>query len=115
MYERRRQPLLSPRLFTQRLLWHFGCALLLLVVSLALGMAGYRHYEHLPWRNAFENSAMLLGGMGPVDNPVSNGGKVFAGVYALYAGLVFIAGSAIMLAPILHRLLHSFHSDERDK
>jgi hypothetical protein len=115
MYERHRQPLLPRSRFVRRLLWHCAFALLLLAVSLALGIAGYEHYEHLPWRNAFENSAMLLGGMGPVDNPASDAGKVFAGIYALYAGLMFIAGTTIILAPILHRMLHFFHSDERDK
>jgi len=115
MYERHRQPLLPRSRFVRRLLWHSAFALLLLAVSLALGMAGYEHYEHLSWRSAFENSAMLLGGMGPVDNPASEAGKVFAGVYALYAGLVFIAGATLILAPILHRMLHFFHSDERDK
>jgi len=115
MYERHRQPLLPRTLFVRRLLWHCACAVLLLAVSLALGMAGYEHYEYLPWRAAFENCAMLLGGMGPVDNPATDPGKVFAGLYALYAGLVFIASTSLVLAPVLHRLLHSFHSDERDK
>jgi hypothetical protein len=115
MYEHRRQPILPPRLFLLRLLRHFALAVLLLGLSLGLGMAGYRHYEHLPWRDAFENAAMLLGGMGPVNNPVTNAGKLFAGGYALYAGLVFIATSGIILAPLLHRLLHLFHGDEKDK
>lgn len=115
MYERHRQPVLPRARFVRRLLWHFGCVLALLAVSLAIGMAGYEHYEHLPWRSAFENSAMLLGGMGPVDNPASDAGKLFAGAYALYAGLMFIAGASIILAPVLHRMLHYFHSDERDK
>jgi hypothetical protein len=84
------------------------------MVSLGLGMAGYVYYEALPWRSAFLNSAMLLGGMGPVDSPRTDGGKVFAGVYALYAGLVFIVVSGIVLAPLVHRLLHRFHSDAHD-
>jgi hypothetical protein len=115
MYEPHRQPLLSRARFVRRLAWHVACAVLLLAASLALGMAGYQHYEHLPWRDAFENAAMLLGGMGPVDTPHSDAGKVFAGAYALYAGLVFIVTASLILAPVLHRMLHIFHSDERDK
>jgi hypothetical protein len=79
--------------------------------SLLLGMAGYAHFEGLAWRDAFLNAAMLLGGMGPVDAPRTDGGKVFAGLYALYAGLVFLVAVAILLAPVVHRLLHKFHWD----
>jgi hypothetical protein len=74
---------------------------------------GYMHYERLPWRDAFLNSAMLLGGMGPVDAPRTPGGKLFAGAYALYAGLVFLVAIAIVVAPLVHRLLHRFHWDEK--
>jgi len=79
--------------------------------SLAIGMAGYAHFENLPWRDAFLNAAMLLGGMGPVESPITNGGKLFAGFYALYAGLVFLVAAAILVAPVVHRLLHKFHWD----
>lgn len=72
-------------------------------------------FEGLRWRDAFLNSAMLLGGMGPVDDPVTDGGKLFAGIYALYAGLFFIFLLALMLAPVVHRILHRFHWEgERD-
>jgi hypothetical protein len=81
----------------------------IVAASLALGMAGYMFFEHLPWRDAFLNSAMLLGGMGPVDNPRSDGGKLFAGCYALYAGLVFLISIGVILAPIVHRLMHRYH------
>jgi hypothetical protein len=91
------------------MLLHAGIALILLFLSLIIGMAGYEHYEQLSWRSAFLNAAMLLGGMGPVDAPVTNGGKLFAGVYALYAGLVFIIVAGLILAPIVHRIMHKFH------
>lgn len=75
-------------------------------------MAGYAHFEHLAWRDAFLNTAMLLGGMGPVDSPRTNGGKLFAGLYALYAGLVFLITAAVTVAPVVHRLLHKFHWED---
>jgi hypothetical protein len=56
---------------------------------------------------------MLLGGMGPVNPPQSYGGKLFAGLYSLYAGLVFIVTAALLLTPVLHRLLHHFHWEEK--
>lgn len=92
---------------------HLGVAAGLLAVSLAIGMLGYMLLENLPWVDAFLNAAMLLGGMGPVNPPQTAPGKLFAGLYALYAGLVFIVTAALLFTPILHRLMHRFHWDER--
>jgi hypothetical protein len=115
VYEHRRHTPLPAHSFLGRMLRHFAFAALLLAVSLWVGMLGYEHYEHLAWRDAFLNASMLLGGMGPVNNPVTPAGKLFAGCYALYAGLMFLVTSAIILAPVIHRMLHLFHCDERDK
>jgi hypothetical protein len=114
VYERRRQQLLPPRRFLFRLVRHFALAAVLLAFSLWIGMAGYEHFEHLEWHDAFENACMLLGGMGPVNNPVTPAGKLFAGCYALYCGMVFIVTATIILAPVVHRMLHLLHCDERD-
>ena len=114
MYESRSHPPISRRRFIGRVLRHVVAALALVGVSLAVGMAGYEHFEGLPWRDAFLNTAMIAGGMGPVDAPRTDGGKVFAGIYALYAGLVFIATAALLLAPVVHRVMHKFHW-ERDR
>ena len=92
---------------------HVITALSLLVASRGVGMLGYAHFEGLSLLDAFLNSAMLLGGMGPVNAPVSPGGKIFAGVYALYAGLVFIVTAALIFTPIVHRVLHKFHWDSK--
>jgi hypothetical protein len=91
---------------------HVAVAATLVVVSLAVGMAGYEHFEGLPWRDAFLNTAMIAGGMGPVDAPRTNGGKVFAGLYALYSGLVFIFLAGLLLAPMVHRVMHKFHWEQ---
>jgi len=93
-------------------LLHSATAIALVLVSLMLGMAGYEYFEQLPWRDAFLNSAMLLGGMGPVNAPQTNGGKLFAGLYALYAGLVFLVSAALILTPIVHRVMHKFHWEQ---
>ncbi len=109
MYEHRTTKPLPTRQFLRRLALHTAVALVLVAVSLVLGMLGYARFEHLAWRDAFLNSAMLLGGMGPVDAPRTADGKVFAGVYALYCGLVFLIAAGVLFAPLLHRLLHHFH------
>ncbi|HET9252035.1 MAG TPA: hypothetical protein VFP58_07965 [Candidatus Eisenbacteria bacterium] len=112
MYESRQRRPLTRGQFVGRMLGHFLGALALMVFSLLLGMAGYTHLERLPALDAFLNSAMLLGGMGPLHHPQTPGGKLFAGCYALYAGLVFIVIAGVILAPVVHRVLHKLHWEE---
>ena len=73
------------------------------------------HFERLPPVDAFLNASMLLGGMGPVDAPKTDAGKLFAGLYALYAGLAFLLVAAVMFTPLLHRMLHRFHWTEDER
>jgi len=113
MYEAKHQPLLTRSAFYRRILAHVAAALGLVLLSLGIGMAGYVATEQMSALDAFLNTAMLLGGMGPVSTLNTNAGKLFAGVFALYAGLVFIACAALVLTPLLHRLLHHFHVSER--
>ncbi|MGE0031816.1 MAG: hypothetical protein AB7T20_11905 [Steroidobacteraceae bacterium] len=111
VYEARHQPPLTRARFARRLLGHSAVVIGLIGFSLAIGMAGYVVFERLSWMDAFVNAAMLLGGMGPVHLPQTETGKLFAGCFALYAGLVFIVVAALLVSPVLHRLLHHFHWD----
>jgi hypothetical protein len=101
------------RLFWRRMALHSGVASGLLAVSLAIGMWGYSRYEHMEWRDAFANASMILAGMGPLKTDLSDNGKVFAGLYALYSGLVVIAIAGLLLAPAVHHLMHKVHWDDR--
>ena len=109
MFEHKKQPVLPRKEFLRRLLRSAGAALALIVGSLLVGMGGYRALEGLGWTDAFLNASMLLGGMGPVNTPVTQAGKLFAGIYALYCGLAVIVVAGILLAPLAHRILHTFH------
>ena len=113
-FERRGEALLPWRIF---LLRRVGRTLLagglVIVASLALGMAGYRVTEGMDWLDAFLNASMILGGMGPVDTLHTAAGKLFAGFYALYSGLVLVFTAGLLLAPFVHRLLHRFHLENR--
>lgn len=113
VYETRRSRPLQRTAFVRRVLTHLLLALGLLAVSLAVGMSGYMVFEGMGLVDAFVNSAMLLGGMGPVTPLATVAGKVFAGCYALYAGLVFIVTAALVLTPVAHRVLHKFHWDDK--
>jgi len=110
-FERRSQPLAPPNQFYIRLVNSGLFSLIIITVSLIIGMAGYRIFEHLTWVDAFLNAAMLLGGMGPVDPITSFGGKVFAGIYSLYCGLMVLLVAGIIMAPVAHRILHRFHME----
>ncbi len=112
MFEHISEPLLSPRAFALRVARSVAVAMAIVLLSLLLGMLGYRTFEGLSWLDAFLNAAMLLGGMGPVALPVTEYGKLFAGIYALYCGLVVIMAAGIMLTPLAHRLMHSLHLDD---
>lgn len=90
-------------------------ALTLIGISLFIGMVGYHALEGLSWIDAFLNASMLLGGMGPVTTPLSSGGKLFAGLYALYCCLAVIIVAGVILAPVAHRSLHRFHRESRNK
>ena len=95
----------------RRMVRHGGYGVGVIVASLGIGMLGYHALGHLAWLDAFLNASMILSGMGPVSPLQSNGAKLFAGLFALYSGLVFVALTAIMLAPVLHRVLHAFHAE----
>lgn len=109
MYESKAHPPIPRSRFIRRVLLHAAAALALMLVSLMLGMAGYQYFEQLPWRDAFLNAAMLMGGMGPVDAPRTDGGKLFAGLYALYAGLILLVAAVLVVTPVVHRVMHRFH------
>ena len=114
-FEHRAQPVVPPRQFIIRLAQSGIIALAVIVVSLFIGMVGYHILEGLRWIDAFLNASMLLGGMGPVNTPVTFGGKLFAGLYALYCGLAVILVAGIILAPVAHRILHRFHMESRNQ
>lgn len=107
------QPI-SPAEFRYRLFNFALLALAVISVALAIGMVGYHYFEGLGWLDAFLNASMILSGMGPVDKISSTGGKLFAGVYAILSGVLFLATASILFAPVFHRLLHKFHFDDQD-
>jgi hypothetical protein len=114
MFEHRLQPLLTPREFIIRQLEYLLVALGIIGGSLVLGILGYHIFEGLPWIDALVNAAMLLGGMGPVNELHTTAGKLFASFYALYSGIIFLVSVGVILAPLYHRFLHRFHLEIED-
>jgi hypothetical protein len=109
MYEHHKQPLASRRVFARRLMRNGVLGGGLILVALGIGVLGYHFLEGLSWIDALLNASMILGGMGPVNALQTVAGKLFASIYALFSGVVFIAAMGILAAPIFHRFLHRFH------
>ncbi len=84
-------------------------------MSLGAGVVGYHSIAHFSWIDSLLNASMILGGMGPVGNLEGDAAKVFASVYALFSGIVFIAVLGMLLAPFVHRTMHKLHMDEEGK
>jgi hypothetical protein len=114
-FEHYRKPLLTKNEFIRRQLHYAGLSLIILFVSLGTGTAGYHIFGNLPWIDAFLNASMILTGMGPVDHLETQGGKLFAALYALFSGIAFLTFAGVLFAPVYHRFLHKLHLDiEKD-
>jgi hypothetical protein len=111
-YESRSQALATRARYAKRLALSCAIAGMIIFGSLFIGMLGYAHFENMSWLDAFLNASMILSGMGPADTLKTNAGKLFAGCYAMYSGLIVVLTAGIVLAPIAHRLLHRFHVDQ---
>ncbi len=115
-FDHKTRPVASHFRFFGRMFTNILAALVLIAATLALGVYGYQATENMAFIDAFLNSAMLLGGMGPVAPELhTEAGKLFAGFYAIGCGLVLILATGVILAPVLHRILHALHVDDDDK
>lgn len=113
--ERRRQKLISRRRFVARMLKAMALWCILAVAGLAIGMAGYSAFEGMSLADSYVNAAMILSGMGPMGELKTTAGKIFAGSYAIFSGLLLIIATGFVLAPIFHRILHHFHVETHEQ
>src|SRR6185369_2328167 len=113
-YERRTDELAPQSIFVKRIIGAVGLALGVIFVSLCVGLAGYHFIAGFNWVDSLLEASMILGGMGLVNQLSNDTAKIFASIYALFSGLVVLALMGIMLAPVVHRVLHKFHVDETD-
>lgn len=111
VFEHRTEPLLPKAQYYRRVLGYAGMAFVFILVALFIGILGYHGFEGQSWVDALLNASMILGGMGPINPLHTVGGKVFASVYALFSGIVFLVAVGTLFAPIFHRFLHHFHAD----
>lgn len=114
IFEQRHEELASPSEFAKRMVAFVGIALGLIALALLIGIAGYHYLAAFGWVDSLLEASMILGGMGPVNPLSTEGAKIFASMYALFSGLIFIAVMGVILSPVVHRLMHKFHIDEED-
>lgn len=115
MFERKTEKLLPWPKFVGRMAWSFLLAWGIVAVALTFGVLGYHFIARLAWIDAVLNASMILTGMGPVDPMKDTPSKIFASAYALFSGVVFLSAVGIVLSPVFHRVLHTFHLDETDE
>lgn len=115
MYEHRRQPLASHRVYVRRIARSVLVATVITLLSLVVGVAGYSLFGGLALVESFEQASMILSGMGPTATMTSSSGKIFSGLYALYSGLMLLVTMGVMTAPIIHRFFHKLHLDVSDR
>ena len=112
-YERRQDQLAPRSIFIKRIVGTLLVALALIAVALTIGIAGYHFIAGFNWIDSLLEASMILGGMGPVNELHNDTAKIFASIYALFSGLILIALMGIILSPVIHRVMHKFHVDEK--
>jgi hypothetical protein len=115
MFEQRHEKLAPISVFAKRMLASIGLALLLIGIALLLGLAGYHSIAGFGWIDSLLEASMILGGMGPIRELPTDNAKIFASIYALFSGLMFIAVMGLVLGPVMHRVLHKFHLADEDE
>ena len=113
-YERRADQLATRSIFIKRVAGSLIIALGVIVVVLLAGICGYHFIAGFNWIDSLLEASMILGGMGPIKELPNDDAKVFASIYALFSGLILIAVMGIVLSPVVHRIMHKFHVDEKD-
>jgi hypothetical protein len=114
IFEHKNEPLLPRNLFVKRMFNHLLLGAVTILFSLLIGIIGYHYFEDIGWIDSLLNASMILGGMGPVNELHTASGKIFASMYALFSGIIFLVTVGIIIAPAVHRFLHRLHIDEKD-
>ncbi|MBK8888647.1 MAG: hypothetical protein IPN46_19845 [Saprospiraceae bacterium] len=110
--EHKSQKILSNKKFAIRLLRYNLFAFLLILISIIIGVIGYRYYGNLSWIDSFQMACLILTGMGPTNEMTTDSSRYFRLCMPCIAALLFLTITAIVFTPIVHRLLHILHIED---
>jgi hypothetical protein len=115
MYEKISDGLISRGHFARRIASHSLFVIAIMALSLLVGVIGFIVLENKELEDAILHSSYMLSGFGLVEMPTSAAGKLFAGLFGLYASIFFLAAFSVIFAPVVHRILHKLHLDSGDE
>jgi len=115
MNKRKRKNILPPIEFAKRVLKYSIFSIFILTFSISIGIMGYHYIGELGWIDSIYNASMILTGMGPVDEMKTDSAKLFASIYAIFSGVVFLSTVAVFFAPFAHRLMHLLRIEELEE
>ncbi len=101
--------------FIRDFLSYLGLSALCIVLGLFIGVLGYHWTANLTWLDATVEASMILSGMGPVNPLMTNGAKLFASLYALFSGLVFVLAMGVVLSPLIYSLMKQLRLNKCQK
>lgn len=113
-FERRHEALLSRRGFAKRIAGFVLLGTAAEAAVIVAGAIGFHFLEGLRWLDAALNTAMVITGNGPPYEAHTDAGKLFQIGFSLIGVIVFALVVSVILVPVLHRVLHSFHIDSSD-
>lgn len=108
-FEHRQQQLLSSRQFLARMLRFAIIGMTIEVAVVCVGSLGFHYVGGLSWLDGALNATMVMTGNGTAYEPDSKPTKVFQIMFSLSSVIVFVLILSVMLAPVLHRVLHHFN------
>lgn len=111
----KRKYILPPKEFAKRVIKYTVVSVCLLAISLGIGILGYHYIGEINWVDSMYNASMILTGMGPVNEMTTDAAKLFASVYAIFSGVIFLSTVAVFFAPFAHRLMHLLRIQEIDE
>lgn len=97
-----------------RFFTYLGLSTVFILLGLSIGIIGYHWTVGLSWVDALVEASMILSGMGPISTLPTTSAKIFASLYALFSGLVFVLAMGIVLSPVVYSLLRQFDIKRKD-